>query len=73
MNGIERRRIDMQECCANCKRWLKLVKYDYSHGGCDHSDMGHCCTVFMNEGQIVWMVGNNPEVGQCEAYIPKEG
>lgn len=73
MNGIGGIRADMQECCANCKRWLKLEMFDYQHGGCEHHDIGHCCTVFANEGKIVYMVGNDPEDGQCEAYIPKEG
>ena len=63
----------MKECCENCKRWLELVMFDYQHGGCEHYDMGHTCTLFANDGRIVWMVGNDPTVEQCEGYEPKEG
>ena len=61
----------MRECCATCKRWLNLVMYDYSHGGCKHIDMGHCCTAFANEGEIAWMVGTDAEREMCEEYKPK--
>lgn len=62
----------MEECCATCKRWLKLVMFDYSHGGCEHHDMGHACMAFERDGQVTWMVGTNPEKGMCECYAPKE-
>ena len=63
----------MEECCATCSRCLKLEKFDYSHGGCKHTDMeGYACTVFMREGTIAWMIGIDQNTGMCEAYSPKE-
>ena len=61
------------ECCINCKNWMELVMFDYQHGGCEHHNMGHACTLFANDGRIVWMVGNDPTVEQCEGFVPKEG
>lgn len=63
----------MNECCATCKRWIKLVMFDFSHGGYERHDMGHCCTAFADEGKITWIVGNDAEHDMCEAYEPKEG
>ena len=62
----------MGECCANCQYWLTLTMFDYQHGCCEDHDMGHACTLFANDGEIVWMVGNDPEHDQCEGYEPKE-
>lgn len=62
----------MEECCSTCKNRLKLVMFDYSHGGCKHHDMGHACTALMSDGQITWMVGNDPDCDMCECYEPKE-
>lgn len=63
----------MKECCKNCKRNLKLTKFDYSQGGCKHTDMeGFICTAFAYEGEAVWMIGLNQEEGLCEVFLPKE-
>lgn len=61
----------MEECCLNCRRRLKLVMFDYSHGGCEHHDVGYACTLFAEEGQIIWMVGKDHERCICEGYKPK--
>lgn len=63
----------MKECCANCRRRYKLTRFDYSHGGCEHTDMdGYICMAFADEGEAVWMVGLNAETGLCEVFEPKE-
>ena len=62
----------VKECCATCKNRMKIVKYDYSKGGCQHTDMeGFACESFVVEGVVVWMVGVDPEKGMCECYMPK--
>lgn len=59
-------------CCNNCKFHLKLVKFDYSQGGCIHTDYdGYACAVFASEGEIVHMVGLDGTT-QCEMWTPKE-
>lgn len=64
----------MDECCATCRKMKKLVQFDYSQGGCNHTDMdGYVCLVFVGEGEVVWMVGEDAETGMCECYEPKEG
>jgi hypothetical protein len=35
--------------------------------------MGHACTALMSDGQIIWMVGDDPDRDMCECYEPKEG
>lgn len=63
----------MKECCANCRRRYKLVKFDYSRGGCEHTDMdGHICMAFADEGKAIWMVGFDERDGMCEVFSPKE-
>lgn len=63
----------MGECCANCRHMTKLVKFDYSQGGCKHSTMeGYACLSFVNDGETEWMIGTDPEAEKCEAYEPKE-
>ena len=62
----------MKECCSNCKYCLKLKKSDYSKGGCEHSDMdGFTCLAFASEEVAQWMIGINPDVGHCEAFVWK--
>lgn len=59
----------MKESCANCKYNLKLVKYDYSKGGCVHTDYdGYACMAFASEGLVIHMVGDNPETERCEVW-----
>lgn len=54
-------------CCNNCKYKLKLVKYDYSHGGCKHSDYdGFCCMAFAHEGTAIHMIGSSNSY--CEMF-----
>ena len=63
----------MKECCANCRNKYKLTKFDYSKGGCKHTDMdGYICMAFAYEGEAVWMVGLQEGLGFCECYVPKE-
>lgn len=63
----------MKECCANCRSQFRLVKSDYSNGGCEHTDMdGYICMAFADERQAVWMVGLNAETALCEVFEPKE-
>ena len=62
----------MKHCCKNCKRNLKLVKFDYTQGGCKHTDIeGFICTAFANEGKAVLMVGVNQDEDVCEEFSPK--
>ena len=61
----------MEECCSTCKYRLKLVMFDYSHGGCKHHDMGHACVANENEGYIAYMVGIDAAKGKCECYVQK--
>lgn len=62
----------MKECCNTCERKMDLVKYDYSHGGCIHTDYdGFACLVYPDEHVVVHMVGVNPEIGICEMYLPR--
>ena len=56
------------ECCDTCKLRYEIQRWDYSHGGCEHTNPeGHVCMAFRSEGIAVWMVGNT---GMCEAYTP---
>ena len=67
----------MRECCINCKLCFPLVKFDYSQGGCKHSDMdGFVCMAFadphMGEPTVaIWMVGCDEERDMCECFMPK--
>lgn len=66
----------MTDCCQNCKLHFPLVKFDYSKGGCEHSDMeGFVCMAFaapeMGEPPVaIWMTGNDPEREMCECFVP---
>ena len=68
----------MKECCANCKRYFPLVKFDYTGRGCKHTDMeGHICMAFATSeaGEppvAIWMVGADPNEDICECFIPRE-
>ena len=62
----------MSENCTNCKRNLKLVKFDYSEGGCVHTDYdGYACMALASEQIVVHMIGLNPEKAGCEMYIAR--
>lgn len=53
--------------CATCKYRKTLKKYDYTQGGCKHTEMeGFACIADSFEGLIIWMVGT--ENGGCECY-----
>ena len=57
----------VKECCATCRYNRELVKFDYSQGGCRHTNMdGFACVMPENEGRAVWMVGSDAENDQCE-------
>lgn len=63
----------VRECCNTCKLKKKLVKFDYSQGGCIHTDYdGYACLALAFEDEVVHMVGHNPEFGMCEMYSPRE-
>jgi hypothetical protein len=64
---------DLIKCCSNCQYNLKLIKYDYSNGGCQHSDYdGYACMAFASEGTAVHLIGTNPENEYCECWMPKK-
>jgi len=57
--------------CSNCRYNLRLKKYDYSQGGCKHTDMeGSACLAFASEGDVIWMVGGDLENDLCECWTP---
>ena len=63
----------MEKCCNTCGLKKKLVKFDYSQGGCIHTDYdGYACLAFTSDNEVIHMVGHNPELGMCEMYSPKE-
>lgn len=63
----------MIESCKNCRHRLRLIKYDYSNGGCTHEDItdGFICTCFTDEGVAIWQVGTDVNTGFCECYESK--
>lgn len=64
--------IDKTESCASCKHRCKIERYDYSHGGCEHSEYdGYGCTVFLDEGVVIHMVGLG-EKEKCECWERKD-
>lgn len=66
----------MRECCKNCKLHFPLVKFDYTKGGCEHTDMdGYICMAFATPGSgeppvAIWMVGCDEDLDMCECYVP---
>ena len=59
----------VNECCNTCRHSYKLEKCDYSHGGCEHTNMeGYICMAFANERIACWMVGLDGENDMCECY-----
>ena len=63
----------MKECCNTCKLKKDLVKFDYSQGGCIHTDYeGFACLALAFEVEVVHMVGGNPELDIREMYSPRE-
>lgn len=62
-----------QKCCAVCKHCHKLIKYDYSQGGCIHSDVpGYACYIPEDGEEIIWMSGVDTYTGICENFDPKD-
>ena len=67
----------MYECCANCKLHFQVVKFDYSQGGCKHSEMdGFICMAFATpeSGEppvAIWMVGSDDKRDMCECFMPR--
>lgn len=63
----------MTESCKTCRHRLRLIKYDYSNGGCTHEDItdGFICTCFADEGVATCMIGIDENTGFCECYEPK--
>lgn len=58
--------------CKNCRHSYSPQKWDYSKGGCEHTEMeGHVCMLFADEGKAIWQVG--ADYGMCEGYAPREG
>ena len=61
-----------KECCSTCRMCYRLTEFDYSHGGCKHSEKeGFVCMAFGYEGVAIWMIGNNPDTARCEVYSPR--
>ena len=59
-------------CCSTCRMYYRLTKFDYSRGGCKHSDAeGFACLAYGYEGVAIWMIGNNPDTEVCEVYSPR--
>ena len=57
---------------TDCIFRMKATKFDYSQGGCKHTDMdGFICLAFASEREAVWMVGL-PNGCMCEMYTNKE-
>jgi len=60
----------MKESCNNCLYQKRLIQYDYSGKGCKHTDQdGYACTAFASEGEVIWLIGNEPSAGMCECYM----
>ena len=60
---------DTKRCCSNCRKMKRLVKYDYSHGGCEHTEYeGYACLIFTYKGIVTHMVGCDPQVEYCEEW-----
>ena len=58
--------------CDTCKYKRLLVKWDYTHGGCKHTDYpGYACTALAHEGVIIHMIGNDPQKEFCEMYAER--
>ena len=63
----------VNECCANCKHRYDIKKWDYSHGGCEHTTPdGFICISEPIDGIAMWMVGLDANIDNCECYEPKE-
>ena len=61
----------MNECCDTCNKKMKLIKLDYSQGGCIHTDYdGFACLALASDGEVDHMVGLDSSVGRCEMYAP---
>lgn len=59
--------------CANCRHQYDIRKWDYSHGGCEHTAPdGFICIGEPSVGIAVWIVGIDSDFGMCECYEPKE-
>lgn len=57
---------------TDCIFRMKATKFDYSQGGCKHTDMdGFICLAFASEREAVWMVGL-PNGCRCEMYTNKD-
>ena len=62
----------MNENCGTCKYRKKLVKFDYSGMGCEHTNYeGFACLAFVSEDVVVHHVGEEAEEGMCEVYTPR--
>lgn len=62
----------MKECCANCKFKMNIEKWDYRHGGCNHTpEQGYACLSFTDEGVVIWMIGCDENKDHCEAFVEK--
>ena len=58
--------------CVTCNKRFDLKRYDYSHGGCEHTDMdGFICMAFADEQTAIWMIGVNEDADGCECYTER--
>lgn len=60
----------MKESCNNCLYMKTLIQFDYSGKGCKHTKQdGYACTAFASEGEVIWLIGDDPSTGMCECYM----
>ena len=61
--------MEKKRCCSTCKYMKRLIKWDYSGGGCKHSEYdGFVCLACAFEDVAIHMVGADPDVGACEVW-----
>ena len=49
----------MNECCDTCNKKMKLIKLDYSQGGCIHTDYDGfaCLALAFDDGNGIEWIG----------------
>ena len=64
-----------EENCSTCKNCLDMIVFDYSHGGCEHTEVkdDYVCLAFEDDGEAIVMRGKQREKGRCECWEPKNG
>lgn len=63
----------MKHCCATCANQYIIERLDYTEEGCQHSyENGFACGAVLDEGIMYHMVGNDPNVGNCEMWRDRD-